>query len=95
MSINPQLMEKIQESLSSVLPITAIVLLLCISIAPLTPGAMVLFFFGALLLIVGTGIFTLGVDMSMTPMGSGMGVHMSAPATDGSPWGPPSCWAFW
>ena len=77
MSINPQLMEKIRESLSSVLPITAIVLLLCISIAPLTPGAMVLFFFGALLLIVGTGIFTLGVDMSMTPMGSGMGVHMS------------------
>ena len=70
-------MEKIRESLSSVLPITAIVLLLCISIAPLTPGAMVLFFFGALLLIVGTGIFTLGVDMSMTPMGSGMGVHMS------------------
>ena len=77
MTINPQLMEKIRESLSSVLPITAIVLLLCISIAPLTPGAMVLFFFGALLLIVGTGIFTLGVDMSMTPMGSGMGVHMS------------------
>ena len=77
MSINPQLMEKIRESLSSVLPITAIVLLLSITIAPLTPGAMVLFFFGALLLIVGTGIFTLGVDMSMTPMGSGMGIYMS------------------
>lgn len=70
-------MEKIRESLSSVLPITAIVLLLSITIAPLTPGAMVLFFFGALLLIVGTGIFTLGVDMSMTPMGSGMGIYMS------------------
>ena len=77
MSMNPQLMEKIRESLSSVLPITAIVLLLSITIAPLTPGAMVLFFFGALLLIVGTGIFTLGVDMSMTPMGSGVGVYMS------------------
>ena len=51
MRINPQLMEKIKESLSSVLPITAIVLLLCVSIAPLTPGAMVLFLFGALLLI--------------------------------------------
>ena len=77
MTINPQLMEKIRESLSSVLPITAIVLLLSVTIAPLTPGALVLFVFGALLLIVGTGIFTLGVDMSMTPMGSGMGVHMS------------------
>ena len=77
MRINPQLMEKIKESLSSVLPITAIVLLLCVSIAPLTPGAMVLFLFGALLLILGTGVFTLGVDMSMTPMGQGMGVSLS------------------
>ena len=51
MRINPQLMEKIKESLSSVLPITAIVLLLSVTIAPLTPGAMVLFLFGALLLI--------------------------------------------
>ncbi len=77
MRINPQLLEKIRESLTSVLPITAIVLALSISVSPLTPGALVLFFFGALLLIVGIGIFTLGVDMSMTPMGSGMGVTLS------------------
>ena len=38
MRINPQLMEKIKESLSSVLPITAIVLALSITIVPLTPG---------------------------------------------------------
>ncbi len=77
MRINHQLLEKIQESLSSVLPITAIVLLLSVSIAPLTPGALVLFLFGAVLLIVGIGVFTLGVDMSMAPMGSGMGVYLS------------------
>ena len=77
MRINPQLMEKIRESLSSVLPITAIVLLLSISIVPLTPGTLVLFLFGAFLLIVGVGVFTLGVDMSMTPMGSGIGVYFS------------------
>lgn len=77
MRINPQLLEKIKESLSSVLPITAIVLLLSITIVPLTPGALVLFLFGSLLLIVGVGMFTLGVDMSMTPMGSGIGVYMS------------------
>ena len=77
MRINPQLMEKIRESLASVLPITAIVLLLSISIVPLTPGTLVLFLFGALLLIAGVGVFTLGVDMSMTPMGSGIGVYMS------------------
>ena len=76
MRINPQLMEKIKESLSSVLPITAIVLLLSVSIVPLTTGALVLFLFGSLLLIVGVGVFTLGVDMSMTPMGSGIGAYM-------------------
>ena len=77
MRINPQLMEKIKESLSSVLPITAIVLLLSVTIAPMTPGAIVLFLFGALLLIVGIGVFTLGADLSMTPMGQGIGVSLS------------------
>ena len=77
MRINPQLLEKIRESLSSVLPITAIVLLLSITLVPLTPGALVLFLFGSALLIVGVGVFTLGVDMSMTPMGAGVGAYMS------------------
>ncbi|MCI9164806.1 MAG: DUF1538 domain-containing protein [Oscillospiraceae bacterium] len=75
--MNPQLLEKIRESLSSVLPITAIVLLLSVTLVPLTPGALVLFLFGSLLLIVGVGVFTLGVDMSMTPMGGGIGAYMS------------------
>jgi len=78
-------LEKIKESLSSVLPITTIVLLLSISIVPLTPGALVLFLFGAFLLIVGVGMFTLGVDMSMTPMGNGMGVSMSKAKHKGIP----------
>ena len=77
MRINPQLMEKIKESLSSVLPITAIVLALSITIVPLTPGVLVLFLFGSFLLIVGVGMFTLGVDISMTPMGNAIGVTMS------------------
>lgn len=72
-----QLKEKIFESLASVLPITAIVLLLSISIAPVTSGTLVLFLFGALLLILGMGLFTLGADLAMTPMGEGMGIEMS------------------
>ena len=70
-------MEKIKESLAAVLPITAIVLVISVTIAPLTPGTLVLFLFGALLLVAGMGLFTLGVDMSMTPMGDGMGVEIS------------------
>ena len=71
------LQEKISESLSSVLPITAIVLVLSISIAPLTPGALILFLFGAILLVAGLGLFTLGVDISMLPMGEGVGVELA------------------
>lgn len=75
--MNQLLTEKIKESLSSVLPITAIVLLISITIAPLSPGTMVLFLFGAILLVVGMGLFTVGVEMSMIPMGDGIGVEIS------------------
>lgn len=71
------LLEKIKESLAAVLPITAIVLVISVTIAPLTPGTLVLFLFGALLLVLGMGLFTLGVDMSMIPMGDGIGVQIS------------------
>lgn len=77
MRINKQLTEKIRESMASVLPITAIVFLLSITIAPLDPGTLVLFLFGAILLVGGMGLFTMGVDMSMIPMGDGMGVAIS------------------
>lgn len=72
----------------TVLPITAVVLLLCVTVAPLEPGTMVMFLFGALLLVLGMGLFTLGVDLSMMPMGEGIGIEMSKslqdrPAADG------------
>ncbi|WP_290715411.1 DUF1538 domain-containing protein [Anaerotignum sp.] len=77
--------EKIMESLASVLPLTAIVLLLSVTLMPLSSGALVLFLFGALLLIVGMGFFTMGADMSMMPMGEGIGMQMSQAKNVGSP----------
>lgn len=77
MRYKEQLMEKVYESIASVLPITVIVLLLCITIAPMTPGVLTLFIFGAVLLVVGMGFFTLGAEMSMIPMGEGIGAQMS------------------
>lgn len=71
------LKEKVYESVTAVLPITVIVLLLSITVAPLSTGTLVLFLFGAVLLILGMGFFNMGVDMSMIPMGEGMGVQMS------------------
>lgn len=68
---------QIQESLHSVLPITAIVLLLSISLVTLDTGVMVVFLFGSILLIGGMSLFSLGSGMSMQPLGEGIGVQMN------------------
>lgn len=71
----------ITEALSSVLPISAIVLLLSISIAPLNSGVLVLFLFGTLLLIFGISFFTVGSGISMEPLGEGIGKSISKAKT--------------
>jgi len=67
------LLKVLKESLQSVLPIFAIVLLLSITFAPLESGVLVMFLFGTLLLIVGMGFFTIGSGISMEPLGEGIG----------------------
>ena len=74
--MNKILREKIQEALSSVLPITLIVLVLSMTITPMPVGTLVLFLAGAVLLIVGMAFFSLGTDVSMTPMGEGIGAQL-------------------
>lgn len=71
--MNEKLKEKVKESLSSVLPITLIVLVLSITLVPMEIGTLALFLTGAVLLIVGMGFFQLGAEMSMTPLGEGVG----------------------
>lgn len=68
---------KIKESLVSVLPITAIVLILNFTVAPMTGGTVALFLTGALLLIVGMALFALGADIAMMPMGENIGSHLT------------------
>ena len=75
--MNKKLKEKIRESISSVLPITAIVLILSLTITPMPVGTMMLFLSGAAMLIVGMGFFSLGADMSMMPMGEGIGGELT------------------
>lgn len=72
-----KLQEKLNESLKAVLPIIGIVLVLCFSIAPIEPGILMAFLVGAVLLIVGMMFFTLGVELSMTPMGERVGTCMT------------------
>lgn len=65
--------EKMNEALTSVLPITAIVLLLCFTIAPIPNNMLVSFLTGAVMLIVGMAFFTVGADTAMTPIGNKVG----------------------
>ncbi len=69
--------EKLTETLKAVLPILAIVLLLCFSIAPIPPSILMTFLIGAILLIVGMLFFNVGVELSMTPIGERVGSVMT------------------
>lgn len=75
--MNQILKEKIQESLAAVLPVTVIVLLINIFLVQMPVGMLMMFLIGAIMLIVGMGLFTLGVDISMMPMGDGVGEQLS------------------
>ena len=68
-----KLREKIKEALTSVLPITAIVLLLCFTVSPIPSSLLLAFILGGALLIVGIALFTLGADTAMAPIGSKVG----------------------
>lgn len=76
--MNKKLNEKISESLSCVLPVTCIVLLLCITITPMPLDPLMLFLAGAAFLIVGMGFFTLGADMAMIPIGERVGAKLTS-----------------
>ena len=72
-----KLKDKIIESLGAVLPVTLIVLILCVTIAPMPLTPFLLFLFGAVLLIIGMGLFTLGADMAMMPIGEKVGWQLT------------------
>ena len=75
--MNPKLIEILKESLAAVVPITLIVMGISVLLVPLELGTVVMFFVGALMLIVGMGFFQLGAEISMTPMGKGIGSELA------------------
>ena len=73
-----ELRSKIWEALLSALPITAIVYILALTPwFDLNRTELITFSIGAVLLIVGIGMFNLGADLAMTPMGSHVGAGLS------------------
>ena len=73
------LRDKWQESISSVMPICTLVLLICFLAVPLPSDALGGFAMGSLLVIAGMGLFNLGADMAMTPIGEAMGSALTKP----------------
>ena len=72
------LMDKIKEALVSVLPVALIVLLLSATpLLTLSITEIVVFSVSAVMLIVGIGLFNMGADMAMTPMGVQVGSGLS------------------
>ncbi len=72
------LREKIGESLRSVLPVTGIVFFLLITLVPVSAAMMLSFAIGSVMLVVGMGLFNLGAETAMTPMGEYVGSKMTA-----------------
>ena len=75
-TLKDKIREKAQESVKAVLPVMVIVLILSFLIAPLSPDIMVEFMTGAVLVIIGMAFFSLGAEVSMTPMGERVGGNL-------------------
>ncbi len=72
------LFSKIKESLISVFPVTAIVLILALTgMVTLSSYEILVFCLSALFLIIGISLFNLGADVAMTPMGQHVGEGLS------------------
>lgn len=69
---------KVKESLSSVLPIAIIVLLLSLTVTPMSAENMLLFIVGVVFLVVGMSVFTLGAEMSMQQLGAKVGSKIAS-----------------
>jgi len=72
-----KLKEKLTESLQAVLPIVCIVMILCFSVAPISPSILLSFLMGSVMIVFGLMFFTLGAETSMTPMGEKVGAAMT------------------
>lgn len=73
-----ELREKIKEALVSALPITAIVYVLALTpLFDMSSTELITFTIGAVMLVLGIGLFSLGADLAMTPMGTHVGSGLS------------------
>ncbi len=70
------IISKLKEVLFSVLPITAIVILLHFTLTPIETPMLIRFLIGSALIIIGLTIFLIGVDVGITPIGNKIGTSI-------------------
>lgn len=68
---------KIKEAACSVLPIILMVAALCFTVLPVQADVLLSFLVGAVLVVVGTGLFSLGAEASMVPIGAKLGAALT------------------
>lgn len=77
MTQHSMLKEKMQEAVSSVLPIALIVLALCLFFVPVSNSLLLSFVIGTVMIIVGMALFTIGSELSMSQIGNHIGAKMT------------------
>ncbi len=75
--MNDKFREKVRESILSILPISTIIIIICLYLVPIQINAITMFFIGAVLLVIGMGFFSLGAETSMSVVGERVGAHLS------------------
>ena len=71
------LVHMLKDSVKAVLPVSLIILILCFTVAPIDISAFTSFIFGSVMIVFGMALFSLGAEMSMTPMGEYVGAQMT------------------
>lgn len=69
--------EKLKETSFAVLPVSAIVYLLALTVAPLNAGLLIRFGAGSLILILGLSLFLTGAEVGIMPAGSLLGASLT------------------
>lgn len=59
------------------LPIVAIVIVLCLFVMPMQADLLLCFLIGGLLIVAGMGLFSLGAEQAMMPIGSKIGTALT------------------
>lgn len=73
------LVSKLKENILAMLPIVFIVILLHLTLVPLSGPQLIRFIIGALFIIIGLSLFLVGVDLAITPLGSLTGQVITKP----------------